>query len=265
MTPAQVSLIISTYQQPAALEKTLTGLAEQSDPPGEVLIADDGSGSETAQLMASWKNKLKIPLKHVWHEHQGYRRSTILNKAVAQARGDYLVFSDGDCVPHPHFIADHAVLAQTGFWVQGRRAYVKESFVPQFDPRNPAVWAWILRRRISGGILKACRLPWPIIRRNQTLGGVLGCNIGCWRDDFLAINGYDEDFTGWGLEDSDFAVRLYHLGRIRKFVYGRAILYHLNHPFLPRSSYQRNEERLNQAIREKRIRCVRGIDQHIGL
>lgn len=89
--------------------------------------------------------------------------------------------------------------------------------------------------------------------------GILGCNLGIWREDLLAVNGYDEAFEGWGKEDSELGARLYHLGRERKTVHGRAIIFHLNHPLLPRDNVQRNEARLHETLRNRTVRCESGI------
>jgi hypothetical protein len=94
------------------------------------------------------------------------------------------------------------------------------------------------------------------------LHGILGCNLAIWREDLVAVNGYDEAYEGWGKEDSDLAARLYHLGRRRKMVHGRAILYHLNHPAASRAQLPDAERRLQQTINSKKIRCEKGLDQY---
>src|SRR5208282_3959334 len=150
-------------------------------------------------------------------------------QAVAAATGHYLVFTDGDCVPHHRFIADHAQLAEPGFWVQGRRCYVQENWVPQFEAGRTPIWRWMLTDRITGAA-KGLRLPWPLIFRNRKQRGIIGCNMAFWREDVLAVNGFDEAYLGRGIgPDSDLGTRVYNLGRQRKFVYGRAVVYHLNH------------------------------------
>ena len=262
MPGVRVSLIISTYESPHVLDRALAGALRQSTPPHEILIADDGSGPPTRELIQSWQGRLT--LRHLWHEDQGFRKTIILNKAVAVTTGDYLVFTDGDCVPHAHFVRDHAELAEPGFWVQGRRCFVREEFVKEFVPGRTPVWRWGMRGRITG-LAKAFRLPFPIVRRDQEQRGIIGCNMGVWRTDLLAVNGFDEEYTGWGIgEDSDLGTRLYNLGRRRKFVYGRAILCHLNHPQLPRDHVSASQQRLVDTMATKKVRCERGLDQYLG-
>ena len=257
----KISVIVSTYEYPLALRKALASLCHQSLQPDEMIVADDGSGSEISEVIHSLTGR--IPVQHVRHEHEGFRKAVILNKAIAQATGDYVVFLDGDSVPAREFVADHADLAERGCWVQGRRAFVAESCVGTFKPTCGKIWSLALRGKLSG-LMKAMRLPRPVIKRGREQRGILGCNLGIWRDDLMAVNGYDETFTGWGREDADLGNRLYHLGRDRKFVYGRAIIYHLNHPVLPRDRLETNQALLEETIREKRIRARKGLDQYLG-
>ena len=105
--PASVSVILSTYNQPRWLEKALWGYAAQRMRDFEVVVADDGSGPETADVIVRMQGHNGLRLVHVWHEDRGFRKTEILNRAVIAARGDYLIFSDGDCIPHPEFVATH--------------------------------------------------------------------------------------------------------------------------------------------------------------
>jgi glycosyltransferase involved in cell wall biosynthesis len=257
-----VSLIISTYNRPEALAKVLAGVALQMRLPTEILIADDGSTESTRILIEQWKGKARVPVNHVWHQDEGFRKTIILNKAINASRGEYVVFLDGDCVPHSRFIGDHEILAERGFWVQGRRCFVKSEYVDQFDPSTTLAWQWLLLGRITGAF-KAIRLPSPIVRRGTEQRGIIGCNMAMWREDLVAVNGFDEGYTGWGIgEDSDICSRLYHLGRPRKFVYGHAIIYHLNHPPLSRDKFRDNTSRLQETLRLKKVRCERGLAPH---
>jgi glycosyltransferase involved in cell wall biosynthesis len=256
-----ISLILNTYENPLALEKVLRALSRQTDASAQIIVADDGSGPATGEVVRSFREKLRI--MHCRQQHEGFRRSVILNKAIAESTSEYLVFLDGDSVPAREFIADHTALAERGCWVQGRRAFVDESCVDTFEPSLGHVWSLALRGKLSG-LLKAVRLPFPVVKRGREQRGILGCNLGIWRDDLIAVNGYDETFTGWGREDTDLGNRLYHLGRDRKFVYGRAIIYHLNHPVVSRDRLQTNQSLLEETLREKRIRARMGLDQYLN-
>jgi hypothetical protein len=263
MRAAQITLIISTYERPGPLEQVFEGVQRQSEMPAEIIIADDGSGPATRALIGQWQERLAVPLRHLWQADQGFRKTLILNQSVAAAKGEYIVLLDGDCVPHAKFIADHASLAEKNFWVQGRRCFVRQLFAVAFSAGVTPVWRWMLTGRITG-LAKAVRLPFPVVRRDTRQRGIIGCNMGLWREDILAINGFDEEYTGWGIgEDSDLGTRLYHLGRPRKFVYGHAIVYHLNHPVVGRHHIQTSRRRLAETIRSGKIRCERGIEQYL--
>ena len=259
----KLSLIISTYEQPEVLAKVLRGVSRQTRPPDEVFIADDGSSAPTRELIEQWRDRSPFKLQHVWHPHEGFRKVILLNRAVAAAKGDYFIFLDGDCVPHHQFIADHERLAETGFWVQGRRCYIKEPFVPEFEIGTAKISRWLLAGRMSG-IAKAVRLPRPIILRNKEQRGIIGCNMAFWRSDVLAVNGFDESFLGRGIgPDSDLGTRVYNLGHPRKFVYGHAIVYHLDHPVMPRDNLAAKRVWLEETIRTGRTRCERGLNQYL--
>lgn len=258
----RLSLVISTFNQPVPLAKVFAGLKLQVRWPDEILIADDGSGEATRELVKEFAAISPAPVRHVWHEHNGFRKTMVLNQTVVTAAGDYLVFTDGDCVPHRKFIADHAALAEPGFWVQGRRCFVREEYVPGFEPGRIHSGLWMLTGRITGAA-KGVRWPLPLIRRDTRQRGIIGCNMAFWREDLQAVNGFDEEYSGWGVgEDSDVATRVYHLGRRRKFVYGRAITFHLNHPQLPRNHHAASLTRLAKTIAARKIACERGLNLH---
>jgi glycosyltransferase involved in cell wall biosynthesis len=262
MRAADISLIISTYDRPDALDKVLLGVRLQESPPGEILIADDGSGPPTHELIERWRGRLPSTLRHLRQEDLGFRKTMILNQCLAAAQGPYVVMLDGDCVPHRKFIADHAEAAENGCWVQGRRCFVKQRAVPRFSIDTAPI-VRLMAARLIVGWPKGIRWPFALALRNQEHRGIIGCNMGFWRKDLLAINGFDEDYSGWGMEDSDVGVRLYHLGRIRKFLYGRAIVFHLNHPQSDRGRLDDAKKRLAQTIEAKKVRCERGVDQYL--
>lgn len=258
----RISIIVSTYNRPDTLVQVLEGLSRQSRAPDEVLIADDGSGPATLEALRPWIASPQLRARHLWHPDAGFRKTVILNQAVAESTADYLVFTDGDCVPHPRFVEDHASLAERGFWVQGRRCFVKEAQVGAFRGGRVSILGWMLLGRIYGAA-KGLRLPIPLVRRDTAQRGIIGCNLAAWREDLVAVNGFDEDYTGWGIgEDSDLGTRLYHLGRRRKFVYGRAITYHLDHPPAPKAHVADSLARLDETLRSGRVRCVRGLNLH---
>ena len=264
ISPDRISLIISTYNHVRPLELCLAGFRNQTAAPMEILIADDGSTPPTKDLVARLAASLPCPVHHLWHEDKGFRKNTILNHCLAAAKGDYLVLTDADCIPHPRFIEDHAALAEQGFWVQGRRSYLNAAASASVQGGAPVPSLRLLLAGRLTGAAKAFRLPFPIIQRDTAQRGIIGCNMAMWKKDLLDVNGWDEEYEGWGLgEDSDIGSRLYHLGRPRKFVYGRAVLYHLHHPILSRDHIPQSQSRLEETLRTKKVRCDKGVKQYL--
>lgn len=253
-----VSLIVSTYNQPEALHAILQRITAGTIRPEELLIADDGSGEDTAQLIEKWQNDFPGQLQHVWQEDRGFRKTRILNIAIAAARGDYVIFLDGDCLPDRRFVVDHVLLAEKNAFVQGRRAFIPQAHVAEAIRYHGNLQLWAFTGKLSGRF-KALRWPIPIVRRDRGQRGLIGCNLGIWREDLLAVNGFDQDYEGWGMEDSDLCTRLYHLGRLRKMVYGRAQIFHLNHPEQPKQHVSKSMDRLAETIALKKVRCARGL------
>jgi glycosyltransferase involved in cell wall biosynthesis len=258
-----LALIINTYNQPQYLSRVLAALNHQTSAPDEVFLADDGSGSETREVFTRWAEKSVTRSQHVWQEHQGFRRARILNEAIAQARSEYLVFLDGDTVPHPEFVADHRRLARDSAFIQGHRALVKQVGAAYFGSNNfrhdrrRAMWQLQLE-----GWKHAFRWPRPLVRTRQDLRGIRGCNLGMWRDHLIKVNGYNEAFVGWGREDSELAVRLMNSGVERLDVRGWALCFHLWHPPADRSKLQANTELLTEARKGGATRCELGLDTH---
>jgi GT2 family glycosyltransferase len=255
---ADADLIVSSYNNGEAIVQILSFLSQGSVTPQKVHIADDGSSKNSLDLIKNKLLRFAIPVDLHWQEDRGFRKARALNSAIRACESKYVVFLDGDCLPHKHFVRDHLAMAEKGYFVQGRRCFVRENqVVPLLEGKTS-----LLRLMLSGkvsGLLKSIRLPKPIVRTNKDMYGLLGCNLGAWRGDLLAVNGFDEDYEGWGREDSDLGARLYNLGLRRKMVYGRALVYHLNHPENKRDKLEQNDRRLEATISSGKKRCSNGI------
>ncbi|HYG26109.1 MAG TPA: glycosyltransferase family 2 protein [Caulobacteraceae bacterium] len=232
MRPDLISLIVATYNWPAALDRVLEALSRQTWRKAEVIVADDGSRPATGELAASWQGRLGLPLIHAWQEDEGFRLSRVRNLAASRASGDYLVFIDGDCIAPPTFLEDHAALARRGWFTGGRRAFLTPEATAQIlsgtlDPAAATPRHFI--KRSHAGRLK--RLPLGPIRRLRPLTWkqVEGCNMAVWRDDFLSVGGFDEAFREYGHEDVDFALRLMRSGLKGVWATNAATLLHLDH------------------------------------
>ena len=246
-----VSIIVTTYNRPGALEQVLAGLAQQTRLADEVIVADDGSGEETASLIAELTDRLPYPLAHVWHADKGFRAAKIRNAAIRRSTGAYLVLLDGDCIPNRHFVKDHLRLAKTGCFFQGKRVLVAQSSADAFG-RAQANDSWgLLKSFISGRLGNAhhlIRLPWLPAMISPGLSGTRSCNLGLFRSDLFAVNGFNEAFVGWGREDSELVARLYKWGLKRRTHPFMAICFHLWHAENSRQRMAENDDMLNKAI-----------------
>lgn len=259
------SLVITTYNWPEALELSLRSALAQSEPPDEVVVADDGSGQSTAEVVARHKAASSVPVVHSWQEDEGYRLSASRNRAVAAARGEYVVIVDGDMLLHPDFIADHKRLARKGTFIQGSRVLLFEE-----NSRGRMTSGDIGISPLEKGIgnrKNAVRLPviaGMLARPTGSLRGIRGCNFSFFRDECIAVNGFNEEFRGWGREDSEFAVRMFNSGVLRRNVRFSAIAAHLWHQENARASLPGNDRLLEAAIARKSRWCSNGIDKYLN-
>lgn len=200
-----MSLIVTTYNWPDALQLVLQSLQQQTDHDFEVIVADDGSTTTTKQLIEQIKGHLSFSLTHVWQEDIGFRAAKIRNQAVAAARGDYLVFLDGDCVTPQWFVAWHRKLAEERWFVAGNRLLLSAEFTRTVLEQNLLLHTWRMtdwwsayRRSQCNRFSPLIRLPDNVLRKllKNNWHGVKTCNLGMWRNDFLAVNGFDEEFRG---------------------------------------------------------------------
>jgi glycosyltransferase involved in cell wall biosynthesis len=257
------TVVVSTYQDPIRLKGTLESLLKQSLQPCEIIVAEDDEDPVTKRCVEEFRSVSPIPVKHVTQRHDGFRKSRILNESVRISRSEYLVFIDGDCVAPKKFLQDHMNLAEKGYFIQGRRSYIKESHVMKFLSGEASIPRLMLSGKMHG-VLKGIRLFKPVVKVDQEDRGVYGCNWSFSKSDFEKVNGYDEDFVGWGREDSDLASRLYHLGNRRKFVYGRAFVYHLNHPSRSRHRLDENAEIWERTKAERKVACQNGLVKSVN-
>jgi glycosyltransferase involved in cell wall biosynthesis len=274
----KLSIIVPTYNRPQALRLCLLSLSKQSLLPTEVLIADDGSGPETRETVVAMQKELKqfFPILHVWQEDVGFRKPKIINETVRQSSGDYLIFIDGDCMAHRHFIRSHIGESSRDAILSGRRVDIgkrmserlleKQRIINGFSPM--LVWDAVMGGQAkSRKVEEALRITSKLLRRLMhrdriTDDGVWGCNFSLYRDLFYAINGCDEDFLDGSIEDNDLGIRVLNLGSRVKSVRGLANVFHLWHKSswsFQNDKYQHNQEILKRRIAYKETFCKAGI------
>lgn len=263
-----ISVIVTTYSREDALEAVLRSLSRQSDDDFEVVVADDGSGEATAELVNVWKAKIGRRLEHVWHADRGFRAAEIRNRAILVARGSYCVFLDGDCVTRPDFVASHRRLAQPGWFVTGNRVLLSPALTADVlrEKLTPESWGlarWLAERRRGGVNRMSALLHVPLgpLRRlrRRVWQGARSCNLAIWRVDLDRVDGFDAAYIGWGKEDSDIIVRLLHAGVRRKDGTFATGVLHLWHREADRSQLSENERKLAGTSADNRIRARQGL------
>ncbi|TCP96472.1 glycosyl transferase family 2 [Cricetibacter osteomyelitidis] len=268
------ALIITTYNRPDALEAVLTSVLAQKVFPQEVIIADDGSTAETKQVIERFcQQDLPFKVKHAWQPDNGFRLAESRNRALAMAKSDYIVIIDGDMVLHPLFIADHKKAARKGLFVQASRVILTPEKTDALlaEPGTYHYLYWYekgLEKRLEKR-LSALHIPLlsAVIfskEMKHKYNAIRGCNMAFFREDALAINGFNSDFVGWGREDSEFVARFYNNGGKRANLKFAAIAYHLYHHEAERDALPENDKLLKQAVEEKLICCNNGVQQIIN-
>lgn len=260
--PARITLVLSVADNPSALDLVFEGVSLQTRAPDELLIADDGSDDQTMAIIEKWRRRLPFRVERFWFPHELFRRSVALNTVVASATGDYLVFLDGDCVPHRRFLADHVRHAAFGEFVQGRRAGIRARFVKRLSVRHIRPVQLFLRGQLYG-LRRSIRRPWATVRMDPSCV-IQGSNLGVWREDYIRVNGYDETIVGHTHADTEFAARLANAGVKCKKVVGQLIVFHLDHRRVVRYLTATNERILERTRREKRTRCEVGLSERLG-
>jgi len=261
----RISLIITTYNWKEALERSLHSVLAQTLLPLEVLVADDGSGPDTGDLVRAVAQTAPIPVIHSWQEDRGFRSARSRNLAIARAQGDYLILIDGDILLEPHFIADHRPFARPRYFVQGTRALLGPERSAQVLAGGPLGFGLFTpgvenRKNCLRSVWLARLFSLP----SRRLAGIKTCNFAFWRQDAWRVNGFNEDFVGWGREDSEFAARLINSGLRRRDLKFHGLGYHLHHPIQTRDRLAINDALLQATITEKRSRCERGLDLHLA-
>ena len=239
-----ISVIVSTYNWPAALNLSLLSLMRQSERDFEIVIADDGSRPDTSDLISYFQKQSPIKIIHSWQPDEGFRLAKSRNEAVKKSSGDYLIFVDGDCILPEFFIRRYKSILNENKVVAGPRILLSECYTKELL-NNSASLCWesfdswqgtykLWKNKKCNRFLTAVNIPLGNVLRDMMAGKrwqqLRGCNWGLSRGDFYAVGGQDESFKGWGLEDSDMAIRLINKKVLLRSVrYAGIPVYHLWH------------------------------------
>lgn len=257
-----VSLVITTYNWKEALKLSLSSVFGQKVLPMEILVADDGSREDTRLMIEEMQKKSPVPIVHVWQEDKGFRLSAIRNRAIAQAKGDYIIQIDGDIILNRYFISDHLELAEKGCFVCGSRILLDDETTQQLldgqkDPHK--LFKWALNNMRSRWLRHY--LAFRYAKNNFTR--MRGSNMAFWRKDLMDINGYNEDFVSWGYEDWELAYRLIYLGDRKKFLKMGGVSFHLHHGKASREGEEVQRKILESIKQSKQYWTENGLDKYL--
>lgn len=264
----KASLLISTYNWPEALDICLKSAINQKVLPDEILIADDGSTASTLEIVKKYQQISKIPIIHFWQEDNGFELAKIRNKSIAGSSGDYIIQVDGDLILHPFFIKDHIDFAKENSFVRASRIYIDEklsayklkTFNTTINPFNKGI----------ANFFSSFRIPflWKKFATNYKNEGeekweIHGCNMAYWRNDAIEVNGYNEDFKGWGPEDKEFVARLLNAGKEKRFLKLGGLVFHIYHSVNKKENLKKNEEILENTKKNNVKFCENGINKYL--
>lgn len=264
----KISFIVLTYNRVDALLAVLRSLAMQCGAGHEVLVADDGSSDDQVGILRQHCPAFNCPVRHVWHADTGFTAAAARNLGAHHAVGDYLVFLDGDCVPGPSFVKAHTRLAERACFVNGSRVLLSERLTLCVVRRDIDLleqsWVFWALARLKGDSNKLLHmLGWPMswfrVQQGFRWKGIRSCNLAIWRKDFLAVNGFDETFEGWGHEDADLVLRLSHAGVQRKNGFWATEVYHMWHREQLRHQASVNSQKVFDRMKTQQIRAEKGL------
>ena len=266
----KISFIVLTYNRTDALLAVLRSLARQCGTDHEVLVADDGSSAAQVDMLRQNCPVFNCAIRHVWHADTGFTAAAARNLGAYHAQGEYLVFLDGDCVPGPSFVKAQTRLAERACFVNGSRVLLSEHLTQRvvsqtIDLLDESWVFWTLARFKCDSNKLLHMLGWPMswfrVQKGFRWKGIRSCNLAVWRNDFLAVNGFDETFEGWGHEDADLVLRLSHAGIQRKNGFWATEVYHLWHPEQQRHQESINRLKVLERMKTVQIRAVKGLSE----
>ena len=253
-------VIVTTYNNPQALHFALLGLEGQSTQAFKVCVADDGSGSETQEVISIWQQRFgNKRFRHVWHPDNGFAKNEILNKAIATSTADYLIFIDGDCIAHPNFIVTHINSRSKFKFLTGGVIRLPSTATLSINDeiiQSQQIFSqeWLFQIKIKKSLSNLLKFHSPIIKFRQFLNYISpvkrtwnGGNASTWRDFLVKVNGFDESLR-YGAEDIELGFRLSNFGIKGRHVRYTALLLHIDHT----RDYANSEEALNNKIISKK-------------
>lgn len=261
-----LGVIISTYNNPEWLEKTLWGYYYQDYKDFEIIIADDGSGPETRLLIENFIIESNLKITHVWHEDNGFEKNIILNKAIEASKSDYLIFTDQDCIPRQDFVSTHMRFARKGYFLSAGYFRLNKEISNKIqkediEVQNVFSLKWLFNKGLKKNF-KCFKLV-----NNQFFSEFMnfitparaswnGCNSSAWKSDLLAVNGYNENMA-YGGEDRELGERLINYGLRSLQIRYSAVCVHLYHerPYKDLKKFAENSN-YRKLVRKNKIKVT---------
>ena len=271
----KATVIIAVYNKLHFLQFVLAGLEIQTEKDFDIIIADDGSNSDFIDGIQKIIRDSQLHIQHLWHEDKGFRKNIILNKAIVQAKAPYLIFLDGDCIPHPNFIEEHLRNADENICLAGRRVDLSQAITDDLSVekiKKGALQSVFFTMRMLKDFLLGKLFQFKnglyfknkILRQffNRKEKGLLGANFSLYKSDLLAINGFDERYNKptFG-EDSDIEFRLKLSGVQIKTVLNIAVAYHCKHKLLPRP--EESKKIYEEVVKQGKAYTAYGIEKSL--
>ncbi len=259
---ASASVIVGTCNDADILESSLAAFSVQGFRNFELVIADDGSSQNYGPILKEWAPRIQHGIQHVTHEKRGFRKARILNRAIHISRFDTLIFIDMDCLPHHDFVRNHMLYSAPRTAIIGRRAHVRRDMIPPTSrilerglglnlPSLLRLWLRGKARVVEHGFVS------PIFYESSN-HSLQGSNFSVHRSDVIAVNGFNENFEGWGKEDMELGVRLEFSGVKIRNLRNKVIEYHLVHERLPQGNPE-SDRIFEQTLANRTVRAPIGL------
>lgn len=276
MTNLHTTLIISVYKDIAALAYILEALTRQTYKNFDVIVSEDGDSPEMRHFISGIHYPFKIT--HLSQPDIGWRKNKALNQSLLNTTGEYLVFIDGDCIPHSRFLETHSTLAQKNTVLSGKRVHIGQTIKNMIDNKTISLsdleslsfYLKNIHKLSDSRSLEDALYVKPnsfieksLIRKISKIRGILGCNFSCFKQDILNINGFDEDYQAPNFgEDTDLQWRFEKIGVKLKSVRNTAILYHFRHP-IRKDGFEQNKELMKKKIAKGEYFTPNGISKYL--
>jgi GT2 family glycosyltransferase len=262
-----IEVIMAAYNNVRDMRLVFEGYLRQTDSDFCLCVTDDGSGPEVKSLIETYR-ALGLNIRHLWQEDLGYRRALALNKAIASSTSDYIIMTDNDCIPAKYFIADYRQVLRSDTMFFGRRVDLYESASTLLRTQNACLEqlespSWLLVQMVRKGLKRpemGIRFPKALIAIwNKKRRGAIGANLAVPRKALMEVNGFDSDYEGYGMEETDLVWRLNKLGLKTQTVLGRCALFHLYH--IEKQQGSEAGQMFEHKKKQNLTRCLNGIDQ----